>query len=110
MLHNWLTTWVRKAVDARLEAGGGEAGGSAEVGWGARRDRLDVWVRDDGPGLADTANLFVPFYTTKADGTGIGLVLSRQIAEAHGGTVTLGNRPGGSGCAARLSLPLPGTS
>ena len=109
-LDQLLINLVRNAVDATLDAGGGEAGGSAEVGWGARRDRLDVWVRDDGPGLADTANLFVPFYTTKADGTGIGLVLSRQIAEAHGGTVTLGNRPGGRGCEARLSLPLPGTS
>ena len=109
-LDQLLINLVRNAVDATLDAGGAEAGGSAEVGWGARRDRLDVWVRDDGPGLADTANLFVPFYTTKADGTGIGLVLSRQIAEAHGGTVTLGNRPGGRGCEARLSLPLPGTS
>ena len=108
-LDQLLINLVRNAVDATLDAGGAEAGGSAEVGWGARRDRLDVWVRDDGPGLADTANLFVPFYTTKADGTGIGLVLSRQIAEAHGGTLTLGNRPSSRGCEARLSLPLPGT-
>ncbi len=65
-----------------------------------------MWVEDEGPGLADTANLFVPFFTTKQGGTGVGLVLSRQIAEAHGGTLTLENRPGGRGCIARLRLPL----
>jgi len=67
-----------------------------------------VWVQDDGPGLADTVNLFVPFYTTKADGSGIGLALSRQIAEAHGGSLTLANRVQARGCEARLSLPIAG--
>jgi two-component system, NtrC family, nitrogen regulation sensor histidine kinase NtrY len=64
-----------------------------------------VRVVDEGPGIADTENLFVPFFTTKAAGTGIGLVLSRQIAEAHGGSVTL--EPGvlGRGCIARVRLP-----
>jgi two-component system, NtrC family, nitrogen regulation sensor histidine kinase NtrY len=57
-------------------------------------------------GLASTANLFVPFFTTKPGGSGIGLVLSRQIAEAHGGTLTLENRARGRGCEARLRLPL----
>ena len=56
--------------------------------------QVEVWISDEGPGLANTANLFVPFFTTKAKGSGIGLVLSRQIAEAHGGTLTLENRPG----------------
>ena len=53
---------------------------------------LEVWVEDEGPGLQNTANLFVPFFTTKPGGSGIGLVLSRQIAEAHGGSLRLENR------------------
>ena len=56
--------------------------GEVEVGWAAQNGRLEVWVRDGGPGFAETTNLFVPFFATKPDGSGIGLVLSRQIAEA----------------------------
>jgi two-component system nitrogen regulation sensor histidine kinase NtrY len=65
-----------------------------------------VWVRDEGPGIPNPTNLFVPFFTTKPAGSGIGLVLSRQIAEAHGGSVSLENRPDGPGCEARLRLPI----
>jgi two-component system nitrogen regulation sensor histidine kinase NtrY len=61
---------------------------------------------DDGPGLPDPGNLFVPFFTTKANGSGIGLVLSRQIAEAHGGSLVLEQRKDRSGARARLRLPL----
>src|SRR5207247_3184510 len=85
-----------------------EGGGAVEVGWTTHDGRLEVWVRDDGPGLADTVNLFVPFYTTKADGSGIGLALSRQIAEAHGGRLTLANREAVKGCEARVTLPILG--
>ncbi|PYP55473.1 MAG: PAS domain-containing sensor histidine kinase [Gemmatimonadetes bacterium] len=100
-LDQLLINLVRNAVDATLEANG-----AVEVGWETRNGQLDVWVRDEGAGLADTANLFVPFYTTKPDGSGIGLALSRQIAEAHGGTLTLSNRAGQRGCEARVSLAL----
>ena len=100
-LEQLLINLVRNAVDASLETGG-----QVEVGWAQRHGQLDLFVSDEGPGLANTANLFVPFFTTKADGSGIGLVLSRQIAEAHGGTLTVANRPGGLGCEARLVLPL----
>ncbi len=67
---------------------------------------LEITVRDEGPGLANTANLFVPFFTTKRGGSGIGLVLSRQIAEAHGGSMTLRNATDGPGCEAVITLPL----
>jgi nitrogen fixation/metabolism regulation signal transduction histidine kinase len=100
-LEQLLINLVRNAVDASLETRG-----SVEVSWARRNGQAVVCVKDEGLGLASTANLFVPFFTTKSSGSGIGLVLSRQIAEAHGGTVTLENRADTSGCEARLRLPL----
>jgi signal transduction histidine kinase len=78
------------------------------LGWerGAGGREVLIYVEDEGPGLPDTTNLFVPFFTTKAGGSGIGLVLCRQIAEAHGGSLTLESRPEGRGCRALLRLPL----
>jgi two-component system, NtrC family, nitrogen regulation sensor histidine kinase NtrY len=101
-LDQLLINLVRNAVDASLETGGG-----VKVGWQAGDDQVLVWIRDEGAGLADTGNLFVPFFTTKPHGTGIGLTLSRQISEAHGGTLTLENAREGQGCVARLVLPVP---
>jgi signal transduction histidine kinase len=69
------------------------------------RDAVVFEVEDNGPGVANPDNLFVPFFTTKPQGSGIGLVLSRQIAEAHGGSVSLRNRSDGPGCEATLRLP-----
>ena len=100
-LEQLLINLLRNAVDATQETGG-----AVRVGWTRNARHLEVWVEDEGPGLANTANLFVPFFTTKPSGSGIGLVLSRQIAEAHGGTLTLENRRPGPGCQARLRLPL----
>lgn len=99
-LEQVLINLVRNAADASLETGGG-----VRVGWQRNGAGLEVWVEDDGPGLANTGNLFVPFFTTKPGGSGIGLVLSRQIAEGHGGALALENRPGARGCVARLRLP-----
>jgi signal transduction histidine kinase len=100
-LEQLLINLVRNAVDAALETGGGVA-----VGWAIDDDQyVAVRVDDEGPGIHSTANLFVPFFTTKPGGSGIGLVLSRQIAEAHGGTVSLASRPG-RGTRATLRLPI----
>jgi two-component system, NtrC family, nitrogen regulation sensor histidine kinase NtrY len=99
-LEQVLINLLRNAADASLTTNG-----SVKTGW--RRDgaMLEIWITDEGPGLSSTANLFVPFFTTKPGGSGIGLVLSRQIAEGHGGALTLENRADALGCIARLRLP-----
>lgn len=97
-----LINLVRNAVDASLEA---SAPGEVLIRWVVRGGKLHILVEDDGPGLGDTGNLFVPFYTTKPGGSGIGLVLSRQIAEGHGGSLVLEGRGEGGGTRARLVIP-----
>jgi two-component system, NtrC family, nitrogen regulation sensor histidine kinase NtrY len=94
---------LHNAVDAALETGGG-----VEMTWSTSGGFAEVQVDDEGPGLAQTTNLFVPFFTTKPGGSGIGLVLSRQIAEGHNGTLTLANHADRRGCRATLRLPLAG--
>ena len=100
-LEQLLINLLRNAADAALETKTG-----VKIGWTKAGAQLEVRVEDEGPGLSNTANLFVPFFTTKPGGSGIGLALSRQIAEAHGGSLTLENRKKGTGCVARLRLPL----
>jgi PAS domain S-box-containing protein len=99
-LEQLLINLVKNAVEAV-----GTGGGAVTIGWEVQDRALELWVRDEGPGLGSTGNLFVPFFTTKPSGSGIGLVFSRQVAEAHGGGLTLQNRTDRTGCEARLVLP-----
>jgi two-component system nitrogen regulation sensor histidine kinase NtrY len=96
---------VSNAVEASLQnrpAGDGQV----SIGWRVDADRIEIHVDDDGPGLSGGTDVFVPFFTTKDHGSGIGLTLSRQIAEAHGGSLTLENHAGQPGCRATLRLPV----
>jgi signal transduction histidine kinase len=95
-----LINLLHNAVDAALETHG-----SVTIGWRVAGDCAEIYIRDEGPGIMNPTNLFVPFFTTKPNGSGIGLALSRQIAEAHGGSLTLGNRHDRQGAEALLRLP-----
>jgi len=95
-----LINLLKNALEAAGEAGG------VRVRWCTRRGWLEAEIEDDGPGLVRTENLWVPFFTTKPDGTGIGLVLSREIIENHGGAIALENRQDARGCIAWVRIPI----
>ena len=100
-LDQMLINLVRNAVDASLEMHGG-----VKIRWLRQNGTFVLTVEDEGSGIASSSNLFVPFFTTKPRGSGIGLVLSRQIAEAHGGSLTLENRTDRQGCIANVRIPV----
>jgi len=117
-LEQMLINLLHNAADAMLEShANGNQPPSAEsaategspqihVRWTRSANQLVLTIEDNGPGLMNPSNTFVPFYTTKPEGSGIGLVLSRQIAEAHGGSLELSNRSGERGCVVRVHLPI----
>lgn len=100
-LDQMLINLMANAVEASTETGGG-----VKIGWSQTDSTIVVTIEDEGHGVSDTANLFVPFFTTKPQGSGIGLVLARQIAEAHGGSLVVRNRKAGRGAEAVISLPM----
>ncbi|HXI60891.1 MAG TPA: ATP-binding protein [Polyangia bacterium] len=101
-LDQLLINLIRNAVDAALET----TTGVVSLTWARSEAFVEIIVADDGPGIADASNLFVPFFTTKPNGSGIGLIVGRQIAEAHHGSLDLRNRDDRSGCLAVVRLPL----
>ncbi len=100
-LEQLLINLGKNAVEATVETGGGVA-----ISWAHFGSQLEIRVEDEGPGISNPTNLFVPFFTTKPQGSGIGLVLCRQIAEAHNGALILENRIDRTGCVARLRMPM----
>jgi C4-dicarboxylate-specific signal transduction histidine kinase len=102
-----LINLIRNAVDSALEQAQATPGGEPEVvlRWRQHDGNVSLMVQDNGIGLLNPSNAFVPFYTTKQGGSGIGLVLSQQIAEAHGGTIELANRKDSRGCVVTVQLP-----
>ena len=110
LLHNAADAVLESRSNGELPASGDDRTLEAEpqiyVKWERSANHLVFTIEDSGPGLMNPSNTFVPFYTTKTEGSGIGLVLSRQIAEAHGGSLELSNRSGGSGCVVSVKLPI----
>ena len=105
-LQQLLINLLRNAAEAALSAEETSAiAPRVVVSWTATPSQATLHIRDNGPGLINPANLFVPFYTTKPEGSGIGLVLAQQIATAHKGSITLSNNPDAPGCTAEFRLP-----
>jgi len=119
-IEQMLINLVRNAVEAALESSSasglpGDSSNGNEIRqpqvtlhWAIEDKSVVLTIDDNGPGLLNPSNAFVPFYTTKPAGSGIGLALSRQIAEVHGGSIELSNLIGKKGCQVRVILPCSG--
>ena len=106
-LQQLLINVLKNAAEAAADPDLRNAAPHVSIGWRTEGVGLILHITDNGPGLANPANVFVPFYTTKPEGSGIGLALSQQIATQHGGSLQLRNRTDASGCTVELVLPLP---
>ena len=114
-LEQMLINLIRNAADAVLESAGTTSKQAKEgcngktdgvvVRWDVDASQVTLGIEDEGPGLLNPSNVFTPFYTTKPNGSGVGLVLCRQIAEAHGGALEIANRHDGPGCLVKVVLP-----
>src|SRR5205814_3255255 len=105
-LEQMLINLIRNATDAVLSAEKEPSyKNGVTVRWDTNPEEVTLAIEDEGPGLLNPANVFTPFYTTKPNGSGVGLVLSRQIAEAHGGSIEITNRANARGCVVRVVLP-----
>jgi nitrogen fixation/metabolism regulation signal transduction histidine kinase len=93
---------LTNAADASLANGAKPV----QISWRLAESDFVVAIEDSGMGIANTENLFVPFYTTKPKGSGVGLALAQQIARAHGGEIRLVNREDGAGARAIIHLPI----
>jgi nitrogen fixation/metabolism regulation signal transduction histidine kinase len=100
-LEQALLNLIKNAVEAATETGG-----EVKVCWRLQGEVLVLHIEDTGPGIANPDNLFVPFFSTKKGGSGIGLTLSRQILEGHDGSLELLNREDTTGCCASVILPV----
>lgn len=110
LIEQMLINLVRNAVDAALEQAQSPQAAEpvpaqVKLRWEQSNHSVALMVEDNGIGLLNPSNVFVPFYTTKPGGSGIGLVLSQQIAEAHGGSIELANRGDVRGCRVKVTLP-----
>jgi two-component system, NtrC family, nitrogen regulation sensor histidine kinase NtrY len=115
-MEQMLINLVRNAVEAVLDQGATVPGQESDaperkiaprvdLHWTVEDQNVVLTIEDNGPGLLNPSNAFVPFYTTKPAGSGIGLALSRQIVEAHSGSIELSNRESETGCRVRVTLP-----
>lgn len=101
LLEQVMINLVKNAEEA------GKAGQPVRLTFALYDGQQRIRVIDQGRGIQNPENLFVPFYTTKKDGQGIGLAFCRNVIDQHGGRLTLTNNQNGPGACAEISLPAP---
>lgn len=101
-----LVNLIRNAMEAVRDSTDPQNQRTVTVATQSRQEAVEFTVHDTGPGLGDNVSrIFEPFFTTREDGMGLGLQISRSIAEAHGGQLSASNHPDG-GALFRVVLPV----